>query len=386
MHLVDRFLAYEQSLNGTWLLIIDQTYCTHQGIKTENTFTHGKKGKSGKDRRRRKKSSGRRCHCFVVGLLITPSGLRVPLFRSYYTAEYLKTINAKRAKRKQAPLPYRKQTELAGELIRTVPVPADASVVVLGDTAFDAEAVRVACEKRKFSWIVSMNPERVLEQDKPRPKVWTLANSLTVNQFAPIELKPGTGPYVAQRRVSAYRLGRKVKKRTFYVHKERLSVQSVGEVQAVFSTMIKPQRGKPVHVQKILMTNNLKLSAARIVELYDLRWQIELFFKELKSTLGLHQYRFQRFIKVERWVELCLITFLFLEWYRAEQLKRKDLSEKQEKWWRWQRTHGLCVAIRQRTEERELEYLAELTNTKRGIRKLKEILRAARPTEQRQAA
>ena len=40
-----------------------------------------------------------------------------------------------------------------------------------GDTAFDAEAVRTACEERKFSWIVPINPERVLAGAKPRPKV-----------------------------------------------------------------------------------------------------------------------------------------------------------------------------------------------------------------------
>jgi transposase len=153
----------------------------------------------------------------------------------------------------------------------------------------------------------------------------------------------------------------------------------------VFSTMNQPQAGKRVDVQKVLMTNDLNLTAARMVELYDLRWQIELFFKELKSTLGLDQYRFREFEKVERWVELCLITFVYLEWYRAEQLSRKTLSEKQRRWWQVQRTHGLCVEVRQVTEEKELERLAEYATTPKGIRKLKAILRAARPTEQRQA-
>jgi glucan phosphorylase len=58
-----------------------------------------------------------------------------------------------------------------------------------------------------------------------------------------------------------------------------------------------------------------RLSAAQIVELYDLRWQIELFFKELKSTLGFDQYRFQKFEKVERWIDLCLITVLFWRFF-----------------------------------------------------------------------
>ena len=76
------------------------------------------------------------------------------------------------------------------------------------------------------------------------------------------------------------------------------------------------------------MTNNQGLLAAEIVELYDLRWQIELFFKELKSTLGFHQYGFANFAAVESWVECCLITYLYLEWYRAKKLNRRGLSKK----------------------------------------------------------
>jgi hypothetical protein len=385
MQLADLLLAFEHRRAGQWLLIVDQTYCTQQGSKTENTFSHGQKAKSGKDHRRRKKFPRRRCHCFVMGLLITPSGLRLPLYRSYYTKEYLKQKNQRRAKKKQPALPYRKQTELAAELIHTAPVPEKAKVVVLGDTAFDAEVLQEACRKEGYSWIVSMNQERVLDRKKPRPKVWSLTSTFQAHQFAPVKLTPGKGRYVAQRRVAACRLGRKAKTRTFYVHRETLTVYSVGKVQVVFSTMLEPKRGKPVEIQKVLMTNDLTLSAAQIVELYDLRWQIELFFKELKSTLGFDQYRFQKFGKVERWVDLCLITVLYLEWYRAEKLARRDLSEKQKRWWRWQRMHGLCVAVRQETEEKELDRLADYTRTKGGLRKLKHILRAARPVEQRLA-
>lgn len=381
----DLLLAHEHRQSGRWLLLIDQTYCTQLGVKTQNTFDHGQKGKSGKDRRQRKKSQRRRCHCFVMGLLITPSGLRLPSFRCYYTKEYLEAKNEKRAKRKQPPLAYRKQTELAAELVVTLQVPEKASVVVLGDTAFDAESVHQACETRHFSWIVPLNKERVLEEEKPRPKVWSLVSRMKANQFVPVKLSPGTGAFVAQRRAAACRIGRKAKPRTFYVHKERLTVHSVGEVQVVFSTTMKPERGKPVSIQKVLMTNDLTLSAALIVELYDLRWQIELFFKELKSTLGFHHYRFQNFEKVEKWVELCLVTFVYLEWYRAQQLAQRNLPEKQKRWWRWQRTHGLCRAVRQETEEKELNRMANYTKTKTGMRKLKKILRAARTTEERQA-
>jgi hypothetical protein len=197
-----------------------------------------------------------------------------------------------------------------------------------------------------------------------------------------VRFTPGTGRFVAQRRIARCRLGPKAKARTFYVHEEKRQVHSVGEVRLVFSTKVKPEKGKPPVVQKILLTN-CQRPLAEVVELYDLRWQIELFFKELKSTLGMHQYRFRDFAKVGSWVAVCLATFLYLEWYRSQQLRRRDLTDKQKDWWRWQRTYGLCLAVRQEAEEKELLRLADYTSTPGGLKKLKKQLRAATPLEYR---
>jgi IS4 transposase len=91
------------------------------------------------------------------------------------------------------------------------------------------------------------------------------------------------------------------------------------------------------------MSNDEKLTLRDVIELYQLRWQIELFFKELKSTLGLHHYRFKKFEKAETWVTLCLVTFVYLEWIRARKLKQKALKKKEREWWQAQRTSPLKV-------------------------------------------
>jgi DDE family transposase len=369
-------LTAEAARGGTWVFIMDQTLVGQQGQKTENTFSTGnRKRRPCKGRRFQKYQYARKsCHCFVMGLLLTPSGIRIPCWRSYYTETYCAQKNR----------PYRKQTELAAELIEAALVPVGADVVVLGDTAFDAECIRDACAARGFTWIVPMNPERVLAGPKgKRPKVRSLVEKFSASQFAPVRLTPGTGRFVAQRRIARCRLGPKVKTRTWYVHGERRKVHSVGEVQIVFSTKEQPKRGKAVQVAKILMTNDCARSVAEIVELYTLRWQIELFFKELKGTLGFHQYRFRTFVKVETWVALCLLTFLYLEWYRARQLRQRGLTPKEKAWWRWQRTYGLCLAVRQQAEEAELNRLGQWTRTRAGVKKLKQLLRAARPLEYR---
>src|SRR5262249_3694275 len=135
-----------------------------------------------------------------------------------------------------------------------------------------------------------------------------------------------------------------------------------------------------------LMTNNRSLKAAEVIELYDLRWQIELFFKELKSTLGFDQYRFRRFEQVEGWLEMALVTFLYLEWHRARQLASAQWSQEEKERLRHQRTHGLCLAMRQATERADLDYLAQAVQTEHGVRRLRRQLREVIQREYRMAA
>jgi len=371
-------LLAQETKKGRFLYLTDQTLCSQQGDKTQNTYSSGNRQRRPRKGKRynKYKFARKRCHCFVMGLLITPSGMRIPFRRCYYTKEYCE-------KKK---IPYRKQTELAAEMIRELPLPEGADVVVLGDTAFDAEVIREACDQRHYKWIVPMNPERVLAGPKPRPKVWSLAKGLTAKQLKAVRLYPQRGEYVARRRLSAYRIGPKVKPRTFYAHQESRDVHSVGKVLLVFSTREKPMAGQQPNVQKILMTNACTLKAAEVIELYDLRWQIELFFKELKSTLGFDQYRFRKFEQVEGWLELVLVTFLYLEWYRARQLARSDVTKEEKERWHRQRTHGLCMAMRQAVDRADLDYLAEAVQTPGGVRRLRRKLREVTQTEYRTAA
>jgi Transposase DDE domain len=367
-----------EARQGTFVFDIDQTYCGQQGKLTENTIVRGeksKRAKKSKNKQKRKTYARRSCHCFVMGLLITPSGIRLPFSVSYYTEAYCK------AKK----IAHRKQTELAAQLIRQLPLPPEARVVVLGDTAFDAEAIRIACEERKYRWIVPINPERVFAGEKPRPKVSSLSENLTADQMVRLEVHPGKGKYVDYRRISRYRIGPKFKPRTYYVHEESRDVHSVGKVRLYFSTTKAPAQGHRVEVQKILMTNDEKLSLRDVIELYQLRWQIELFFKELKSTLGLHHYRFKEFEKVETWVTLALVTFVYLEWIRARKLKQKSLKKKEREWWQAQRTYGLALAVRQDAEQRELKLLAEKIETPNGRKVLAKQLRQSHPKEYRAA-
>jgi hypothetical protein len=64
-------------------------------------------------------------------------------------------------------------------------------------------------------------------------------------------------------------------------------------------------------------------------------------------------------------------------------LRRRGLAEKERAWWLWQRSHGLCQALRQEAEDQDLDQLLEWAQTRTGLKKLKKCLRAARPLEYR---
>jgi len=373
----DLLLAREARRGGTWLFLLDQTHVGQQGRHTENTFSRGNSRKRPtRSGRKQKKHARRSCHCFVCGLLLSPSGLRLPSCRCYYTQDYCEARG----------LTYKKQPELAAELIRQVAVPAGARVVVLGDTAFEAKTIRAACAARGFSWVVPVNPERVLAGARPRPKVRSLGATLSAEHFEAVRLTPGQGAYAAHERAALCRVGRRAKTRTFWVHPERRAVHNVGEVLLVFSTNEQPPAGQAVRVQKVLMTDGVRWTAAEVVALYAVRWQVELFFKELKGTLGLHQYRFRRFGAVAGWVQACLVTFCYLEWSRAQQLARPGLPAKAQAWWRAQRSYGLSRAVLRRAEEHDLAKLLRWSGTKSGLRKLRRSLRQALPKEYREAS
>jgi hypothetical protein len=371
-------LEDEAKRNGRWVFVVDQTYCSQQGAKTENTYSTGnRQRRPAKGRRYSKKKRARRSvHGFVVGLLLTPGGLRLPIGETYYTKDYCQ------AKKRS----HRTQTEIAADLIKRVWVPEGADVVVVGDTAYDAKSIRQACQERGFRWIVPMNQERVLAGPKgQRPRVRSLLEGLKAESFVRVRFTPGKGAYAAHRRVSRHRVGPKAKSRTFYVHEERRELHSIGNVTLVFSTKEQPQKGQPVSVQKILISNS-GLRASELVELYDLRWQIELFFKELKSTLGFHQYRFRRFEAVETWLQMALTAALYLEWYRARMLRRRDLDAKSKEWWRWQRTYGTCRAIRQAATEEDLAILSKRLKSRRKKRQVAKTIHESIPLEYRAAA
>ena len=140
----DELMRHESSL-GTYVFIVDATLCGQAGKHTENTYSTGnRKRRPRKGRRHGTYRYHRRsCHSFTAGLLLTPFGLRIPVLKPYYTRGYCKARG----------LDHCTTAEAAAFMVRELKVPAGTPVVVVGDTAYESQVVREACEARGFRWI-----------------------------------------------------------------------------------------------------------------------------------------------------------------------------------------------------------------------------------------
>ena len=117
-----------------------------------------------------------------------------------------------------------------------------------------------------------------------------------------------------------------------------------------------------------------------------MRWQIELFFKELKSTLGMHQYQLKRFESVESWVELVLITFCYLEWTRDRKMADRRIGAEDRKRWGHQRCYGLREAVLIGIQIRQNKWIRKRLNSEHGRRTLVKTYTALLSREYRCAA
>src|SRR5262249_16914844 len=155
-----------------------------------------------------------------------------------------------------------------------------------------------------FDWITPANPERVLAGKKDRQRLRAYRPELTLAMATRIPLSPGLTDWWRHQRGSRSKAWQGKYARRYWAQTETLAVHPGGTVGVVFSTTHEPQAGRPAPVQKILLTNRVDWSAAQVVAAYAVRWQIEQFFKEMKSSLGLSRYRVRDFQEVEGWVQV----------------------------------------------------------------------------------
>jgi Transposase DDE domain len=320
-----------------WTVIIDTTLKGTRGHRMENLLLI--------NARANPQQRPTRHHAFVMGVMLTEYGFRIPLpRRSYYTGEYC-------ARHKRT---YRTQVQLAALMLRELWLPDDVEVVVLYDSYFDANDIHRVCRERGFIEVFPIDPNRTLSAGPevgaagiPGQKVVHWTRTWTRDAFAILELQYANENHVFWRRrhgdnlrlrktfrryaaaacqANVSRLGRCV---IVASYKENPSV-AVGPDQAadwwsVHTAPVRYQRHERQQPQrwqaKVLACTDAKATARQVVEWYEVRWQIELFFRELKSRMQLGGYVLHRFDAVERYLDLVLMGMLLLEHERLREFR-----------------------------------------------------------------
>lgn len=373
-----------------WIVAIDTTYHATMSEQMENLIVMSRR----KDPRRKTT----RQHAFLMGLVLTDRGARLPLPRkSYYTKEYCRKHRRK----------FRTTVQLAADMIRELRVPDDVDVVVVVDSAFDAQAVHGACRRRGFCAVFPLDPNRVLactaEQDAAfvsgdRVVAWTRRWSR--KEFAPLELAMDSEDHVFARRRHADNLRVKKTKRRYMVAARRATVSKLGDCLIVASYKENPKvqllagqsaewwayHKAPVSYRredgrtparwhrKVLACTDPTATARQVVEWYEVRWQVELFFRELKSRMQFECYVLMKFEAVERYLDLLLMGLLLLEQQRLRDMQRHG-DEAGQVWVQARATDRLRM-LEVLCQRWNVQYLKERLRTPGGTRRvLRELLR-----------
>ena len=197
-----------------------------------------------------------------------------------------------------------------------------------------------------------------------------------------LEVHPNRGKYVAYRRIRPVRIGPKLKPRTYYVHQEIRDVHSVGEVRLVFSTTKAPLKDQGVDVQKILMTDDLTLSLQDVIELYQLRWQIDS-FSRTQIDAGPVPVPVPA-VRDGGDVGAAGPGEFHLSGVGASPPVEETVAQGEgRRWWQAQRTYGLAGAVPQSAEQKELKLLADALETPSGQKRLSKLLGQSHPKEYR---
>jgi SRSO17 transposase len=204
-------------------------------------------------------------------------------------------------------VPFRKTTELAADLIREFKAPAGVKVMVLFDAYYLCHTVVKACRDHGFHFASTLKSNRSLFKPGWKLKAGRYGKKLfRRRRTEPLMLEK---PHAQVR----YR----------YADAGWLQVSKLGVLHVVFS-----RKGA---ARKILglVTDDPELSAAGLIRVYNRRWEIEQWLKDVKQLLGLGQSQNRSYWAAVTHLHLvcfayALLTHLRIERHGAPGQRRHD--------------------------------------------------------------
>jgi len=322
-------------------IIIDGTAQKKQGKKMENKIIY-KKGYTSD-------------HLFVMGLVYFPdTRVRIPLPRRLYrTKKYCKEHGYK----------YRSQVKLAEQMIKYASLPDDVDVTVIFDSFFPSERVINTIKHKGYHFVCSVKDNRVdINRDKQLKVICQehISEGLIKNR---IEIKVSSN-----RSRYNHPSADKYETKVFITYTEKLVISKMGEVSVVFSR--KEDEKSDLKHMRYILTDKTDINTVEILTIYSYRWQIELYFKELKSYLGLGNYQMLPFRAIVRHVDCVIMSFMYLEHLRICKLHEEPTSKQ----WRYARTLQMSYVVQHEVRMTNIAHLKRASKDESVFHKLEQKL------------
>ncbi len=304
----------------TIYLIVDSTYKNKRGKKLHNLKKFGL-------------GNGKYVwgHCLVFGIIYY-KGHRVPIaVKPYKSKEFCHKTNRQ----------FYTQVDLAVQIVNDFVPPAGVEVVVLFDSFFSGKKMIDKANRKGFGYVSILAKNRVIKSCDDIHISERIEQLIQKDDFEEISFT------------------HKGRKKTYFMHREELTVSKCGNVVVVFSGKV-----KELKKVKALVTNMLHLSAVAVSKHYSFRWEIEVFFKELKQYLGLGDYQVRPFRAIVRHIRFACMAYLFLIHF---QLRRNIKSQGIKK---------PLLHFRNRTTIENFQFIQRKLNSKKGVTYLRDFYEA----------
>lgn len=252
-------------------LMIDATFMGRHSTTMEDLFFVGKGAKKIGN------------HVFLVGVLILHDGTRIPL-----RPRLQKT-------KKTAKANYKTQVDIAGEIVRSMSFRK--GLIVVADSYFLSTKFTDIVLDMGHHFVIAAKCDRVVVEGNVERQL----QDYVVDENILCRLRKIT--------LETFGSGGQHRSKYYSACKRLLHLKSLGEVAVVFSRRYK-KRGAEL---KMIVSDLVDASVEELVEHYDLRWEIEVFFREMKSLLGFEACRMQSSAAHENWGILVCLTFLHLQ-------------------------------------------------------------------------
>ncbi len=330
----------------------------------------------------REAKKGRKTKYFTVllGALITHQGVRLALPR--YTCDpkdFNRGPGRPKSKRET-------QLDLAKVMILKLLRMLSKSVklVVVADSYYESQKLVRCARARGFTFISPLDTNRCFaRKDDPNKsngsRIWNHGLKLPKETSSRLDLVRGSEETASYRRYSQRTPGPR-DRRTYWLHHERRTVAKLGEVGIVYSwktPVYEPRKSFGRKSFKILMCSNPTWSAQKVAEWYEMRWTaIEILIRELKQELGFEDYSGLSLQAMERYLDLVLISFLYLEMRRVGVLDDADASPTERHVAATARTSGMKGLVRAEADRQLLSAIHQALYFPRQRRLVMDFLSA----------